>query len=96
MSKISEGSDQADRASKAMSEIVISVNKVAEIVSEISTASSEQHSGIHEVGIAVGQMDQVTQQNAALVEQAAAAAQSLTEQSVELRNAVRFFRTATA
>ena len=96
VSKISEGSDQADRASKAMSEIVISVNKVAEIVSEISTASSEQHSGIHEVGIAVGQMDQVTQQNAALVEQAAAAAQSLTEQSVELRNAVRFFRTATA
>ncbi|MBU9845988.1 methyl-accepting chemotaxis protein [Rahnella ecdela] len=96
VTKISEGSDQADRASKAMSEIVISVNKVAEIVSEISTASSEQHSGIHEVGIAVDQMDQVTQQNAALVEQAAAAAQSLTEQSVELRNAVRFFRTATA
>ena len=69
---------------------------MAGIVSEISKASSEQHTGIHEVGIAVDQMDRVTQQNAALVEQAAAAAQSLTEQSVELRNAVRFFHTATA
>ena len=96
VSKIAEGSLQADRASKAMNEIVSSVNKVAEIVREISTASSEQHTGIHEVGIAVDQMDRVTQQNAALVEQAAAAAQSLTEQSVELRNAVRFFCTATA
>lgn len=94
VSKIAEGSQQADRASKAMQEIVSSVNKVAGIVSEISTASSEQHTGIHEVGIAVDQMDQVTQQNAALVEQAAAAAQSLTEQSIELRNAVRYFRTA--
>ncbi|TPG64883.1 methyl-accepting chemotaxis protein [Ewingella americana] len=94
VTKIAEGSQQADRASQAMNDIVSSVNKVAGIVSEISTASTEQHTGIHEVGIAVDQMDQVTQQNAALVEQAAAAAQSLTEQSLELRNAVRFFRTA--
>lgn len=94
VNQIAEGSQQADRASQAMNEIVSSVNKVAGIVSEISTASTEQHTGIHEVGIAVEQMDQVTQQNAALVEQAAAAAQSLTEQSVELRNAVRFFRIA--
>jgi methyl-accepting chemotaxis protein len=94
VSKIAEGSQQADRASQAMNDIVNSVNKVAGIVSEISTASTEQHTGIHEVGIAVDQMDRVTPQNAARVEQAAAAAQSLTEQSVELRNAVRFFRTA--
>ncbi|NDL63984.1 methyl-accepting chemotaxis protein [Acerihabitans arboris] len=92
--KISAGSDRADNASKAMNEVVGSVDKVAAIIREIATASSEQHMGIREVGQAVAQMDQVTQQNAALVEQAAAAARSLTEQGQELRRAVSFFQTA--
>ncbi|WP_413721296.1 methyl-accepting chemotaxis protein [Sodalis sp. RH23] len=92
--KISAGSERADNASKAMTEIVDSVDKVAAIIHEIATASNEQHMGIQEVGQAVAQMDQVTQQNAALVEQAAAAARSLTEQGQELRRAVSFFQTA--
>ncbi len=92
--KITAGSTGADNASKAMIEVVDSVDKVAAIVREIATASNEQHLGIKEVGVAVAQMDQVTQQNASLVEQAAAAARSLTEQGHELRKAVSFFRTA--
>jgi methyl-accepting chemotaxis protein len=70
------------------------VDKVAAIISEIANASNEQHLGIQEVGQAVAQMDQVTQQNAALVEEAAAAARSLTEQGEELRRTVSFFQTA--
>lgn len=92
--QISAGSQRADHASKAMNDVVASVDKVVSIVREIATASNEQHLGIQEVGQAVAQMDQVTQQNAALVEQAAAAARSLTEQGLELRNAVSFFQTA--
>jgi methyl-accepting chemotaxis protein len=92
--KITAGSDRADHASKAMDEVVDSVDKVAAIISEIANASNEQHLGIQEVGQAVAQMDQVTQQNAALVEEAAAAARSLTEQGEELRRTVSFFQTA--
>ncbi|WP_413737291.1 methyl-accepting chemotaxis protein [Sodalis sp. RH21] len=92
--KISAGSERADNASKAMTDVVRSVDKVTAIIREIANASNEQHLGIQEVGQAVAQMDQVTQQNAALVEQAAAAARALTEQGLELRNAVSFFRTA--
>ena len=90
--KITEGSRYADTASRAMEEIVSSVNKVTGIVAEISTASNEQHQGIREIGVAIEQMDQVTQQNAALVEQAAVAAHSMTEQSEHLRDSVRFFQ----
>ncbi len=92
MNKITEGSRYADTASRAMEEIVNSVNKVTGIVAEISTASNEQHQGIREIGVAIEQMDQVTQQNAALVEQAAVAANSMTEQSEHLRDSVRFFQ----
>jgi methyl-accepting chemotaxis protein len=77
-----------------MEEIVSSVNKVTEIVADISAASTEQHQGIKEISVAIDQMDQVTQQNATLVEQAAVAAQSMTEQSEALRNSVRFFQLA--
>ena len=90
--KITEGSRYANTASRAMEEIVSSVNKVTGIVAEISTASNEQHQGIREIGVAIEQMDQVTQQNAALVEQAAVAAHSMTEQSEHLRDSVRFFQ----
>ena len=92
VSKITEGSRYADTASRAMEEIVSSVNEVTGIVAEISSASNEQHQGIREIGVAIEQMDQVTQQNAALVEQAAVAATSMTEQSEHLRDSVRFFQ----
>lgn len=92
--KIIAGSVGADNASKAMTEVVGSVDKVVAIIHEIATASNEQNLGIQEVGQAVAQMDLVTQQNATLVEQAASAARSLTEQGLELRKAVGFFRTA--
>ncbi|MEQ4452349.1 methyl-accepting chemotaxis protein [Kosakonia sp. YIM B13605] len=92
--KITDGSRYADTASRAMEEIVTSVNKVTDIVAEISAASTEQHQGIKEISVAIDQMDQVTQQNATLVEQAAVAAQSMTEQSEILRDSVRFFQLA--
>ncbi len=92
--KITDGSRYADTASRAMEEIVTSVNKVTDIVAEISAASTEQHQGIKEISVAIDQMDQVTQQNATLVEQAAVAAQSMTEQSEGLRDSVRYFQLA--
>ncbi|MBS1207415.1 MAG: chemotaxis protein [Proteobacteria bacterium] len=92
--KITDGSRYADTASRAMEEIVTSVNKVTDIVAEISAASTEQHQGIKEISVAIDQMDQVTQQNATLVEQAAVAAQSMTEQSESLRDSVRYFQLA--
>lgn len=61
-------------------------------MSEIAAASEEQSAGIHEINQAVAQMDQVTQQNAALVEEAAAAAESLKEQAIALANVVSVFR----
>jgi methyl-accepting chemotaxis protein len=78
-------------AGNTMQEIVISVQRVSDIISEISAASQEQSAGIDQVNVAVASMDEVTQQNAALVEEAAAAAESLTEQADELMNAVSVF-----
>jgi hypothetical protein len=75
-----------------MREIVASVKRVTDIVGEITAASQEQRSGIEEVSRAVTQLDDATQQNAALVEQAAAAAQSLEEQAVSLTQVVAQFR----
>lgn len=90
--KIHQGSVHASEASKAMLDIKSSVNQVTSIVGEISLASDEQNSGIGEIGKAIEQMDLVTQQNSALVEQVAVAAQSLSEQAVSLHDEVRFFR----
>jgi methyl-accepting chemotaxis protein len=75
-----------------MGHIVASVQQVNEIIERISAASTEQADGIAEVNRAVGQMDDMTQQNAALVEQAAAAAESLHEQTVNLSEAVSIFK----
>ena len=75
-----------------MQEIVASVQRVTDIMAEISAASEEQSSGIDQVNRAVSQMDEVTQQNAALVEQAAAAAGSLQEQAQRLSEAVAVFK----
>ncbi|MGN6581570.1 MAG: hypothetical protein ACTHJ1_16530, partial [Bordetella sp.] len=73
-------------------EIVASVKRVTDIMGEISAASEEQSSGIDQVNLAVTQMDETTQQNAALVEQAAAAAGSLEEQARQLAQAVSVFK----
>jgi methyl-accepting chemotaxis protein-1 (serine sensor receptor) len=73
-------------------EIVGSINRVTDIMSEIMAASEEQSSGIEEVNCAIVQMDQATQQNAALVEQAPAAAQQLREEADSLALAVHAFR----
>ncbi|WP_235577457.1 methyl-accepting chemotaxis protein, partial [Rhodanobacter sp. Root480] len=72
--------------------IVDSVKKVTDIVAEIAAASQEQSSGIDQVNRAVMQMDEVTQQNAALVEEASAAARAMQEQANELRQQMTFFR----
>jgi len=75
-----------------MGEIVTSVKRVTDIMSEIAAASQEQSAGIEQVNQAITQMDDVTQQNAALVEQAAAAAESLQEQASSLAQAVSVFK----
>jgi methyl-accepting chemotaxis protein len=79
-----------------MEEVVASVRRVTDMMGEISSASAEQSAGIGQVNQAIVQMDQATQQNAALVEQAAAAAGSLQEQAQQLLSAVQVFRTNAA
>jgi methyl-accepting chemotaxis protein-2 (aspartate sensor receptor) len=93
LADINVGERLAAGAGATMHELLGSVQKVTEIVSEIAGASLEQSSGIQQVNLAVGQMDEVTQQNAALVEEAAAAANSLRQQAVHLSNAVAIFKT---
>ena len=91
VARVEEGSVLADKAGATMTEVVGSINRVASIVGEISLASAEQSSGVAQVGEAVGHMDQATQQNAALVEQSAAAAASLKQRARELVEAVGVF-----
>lgn len=92
--RITEGSELVSSAGKTMNDIVSSIGNVSQIMAEIYSASGEQVNGIEHVGIAVSQMDEVTQQNAALVEQAAAAAASLEEQAAQLTRSIAVFRTA--
>ena len=92
VSKTAEGTSQVEQAGKTMAEIVSSVQRVTNIMGEISAASSEQSAGIDQVNNAITSMDEVTQQNAALVEQAAAAAESLVEQAVSLTDLVSAFK----
>ncbi|USX20179.1 methyl-accepting chemotaxis protein [Oxalobacteraceae bacterium OTU3REALA1] len=89
---IDSGSASVHQAGERMGDIVDSVREVNDIIARISDASAEQALGIAEVNQAVGQMDDVTQQNAALVEQAAAAAESLQDQAVHLSQAVSVFK----
>ncbi|MFJ5447154.1 methyl-accepting chemotaxis protein [Methylobacillus methanolivorans] len=86
------GSKLVEQAGATMREVVNSVQRVTDIVSEISAASHEQSTGIEQVNQAIGQMDEVTQQNAALVEEAAAASQSLQDQAASLAQAVSVFK----
>jgi methyl-accepting chemotaxis protein len=90
--KVEGGTKLVDEAGKTMEEVVVSVKRVTDIMSEITAASQEQSSGIEQVNTAITQMDEVTQQNAALVEEAAAAAESIEEQAKNLANAVAVFR----
>ena len=90
--KVDVGAKLVDQAGATMKEIVDSVKRVTDIMSEISTASKEQTDGIQQVNHAINQMDEVTQQNAALVEEAAAAAASLQDQAVNLSHVVSVFK----
>ena len=90
--KIDTGTKLVNEAGATMLDIVDSVKRVTDIMSEISTASAEQTSGIEQVNVAIGTMDAVTQQNAALVEQAAAAADALETQAANLARVVGVFR----
>ena len=89
--RVSQGSALVDRAGVTMTEVVDSIRSVTDIVAEISAASREQSLGVAQVGQAVTQMDQVTQQNAALVEEMAAAASSLRHQAQDLVGVVSVF-----
>jgi len=90
--KVDSGSRLVEQAGATMTEVVSSVRRVTDIVAEISSASQEQSDGIEQVNRAITLMDESTQQNAALVEQAAAAAQSLQDQAHTLTEVVSFFK----
>jgi methyl-accepting chemotaxis protein len=90
--RVEAGSRLVGDAGATMSEIVASVQRVTDIVGEISAASREQNEGIGQVNGAVNQLDRMTQQNAALVEESAAAAASLKEQAAQLTGLVSSFR----
>jgi len=92
VSKTAQGTAQVETAGKTMQEIVNSVQRVTDIMGEIAAASIEQSAGIDQVNNAITSMDEVTQQNAALVEQAAAAAESLVDQAVGLMDTVNAFK----
>jgi aerotaxis receptor len=94
--KVENGTRLVNEAGKTMEEIVTSIKHVAEIMSEITAASQEQSSGIEQVNQAVAQMDEVTQQNAALVEEAAASAESLENQAKDLTGAISIFKVGQA
>jgi methyl-accepting chemotaxis protein len=90
--QVKDGVDLVNRCGQQLKEIVSSINGVAAIVSEIASASAEQASGIDQVNKALTQMDEVTQQNSALVEQNAAAAKTLEQQAGTMAERVEFFR----
>ena len=90
--KVEMGARQVDVAGASMVDIVTQVQRVSQLINEISHGAGEQSTGIAQVGDAVSQLDQVTQQNAALVEESAAAAESLKNQAANLADAVRVFQ----
>jgi methyl-accepting chemotaxis protein len=90
--RVQQGSALVNEAGSTMAEVVASIRRVTDIVREISAASVEQSSGVTQVGTAITHMDQATQQNAALVEESAAAADSLKTQANQLVEAVAVFK----
>ena len=91
-STVASGSALVNQAGDTMTELVDSVRRVTDIVSEITAASVEQHAGLEQINQAVTEMDDVTQQNAALVEQSAAAAAAMQSQSQQLAQVVSAFK----
>ena len=94
VTSVDEGSRLVNDAGRTMGDIVQSIQRVTSIMGDIASASQEQTAGIGQINTAITQMDEVTQQNAALVEEAAAASQSMQEQAAQLAQVVAFFRTA--
>jgi methyl-accepting chemotaxis protein len=92
VNKVESGNTLVNKSGDTMQEIVVSIQRVNDIMSEIAAASAEQASGIDEVSKAVTQMDEMTQQNAALVEEAAAAAESMRSQASDLNTRVGTFK----
>jgi methyl-accepting chemotaxis protein len=92
--RVEQGKAFVEQAGTTMTELVGAIKRVTDIMGEISAASSEQSAGVNQIGHAVAQMDSVTQQNAALVEESAAAAEMLEEQGRELVAAVAVFKLA--
>ena len=90
--KVEQGSSLVDQAGETMGELVTSIQKSTNLMREISSASNEQANGVAQIGEAVTLMDQTTQQNAALVEQMAAAANSLKSQAGDLVQSVALFK----
>jgi methyl-accepting chemotaxis protein len=90
--KVDAGAQQACHAGASMEEIVAQIQRVSQLIDDISNATSEQSIGIDQVGDAVGHLDQVTQQNAALVEESTAAAESLRVQAAQLARVVNIFK----
>jgi methyl-accepting chemotaxis protein len=89
---VEAGSTLVTRTGEAMQDIVAQVRKVSEMMQDIATSASEQRNGIAQIGTSVGKLDQMTQQNAALVEESAAAASGLKEQAERLNTTVAQFR----
>ena len=96
VAQVRDGSGQVRQAGGTMHDVVQAIQRVADMIGEVTAAASEQSEGIAQVNAAVGQLDQTTQQNAALAEQATAAAQSLLDQAQRLRELVSFFHTSDA
>ncbi len=95
LNKVGEGTRLVNQSGTTLEEIVLAVKKVSDIIAEIAAASREQASGIQQVNKAVAQMDEMTQQNAALVQEAMAASTSMQSQSTSLLDHVAFFNTGT-
>jgi methyl-accepting chemotaxis protein-2 (aspartate sensor receptor) len=91
-SEVDAGRELVSKAGATMNEVLASVGRVTSIMADITAASAEQSSGIEQVNRAIGEMDDTTQHNAALVEEASAAAQAMQDQAAELARAVRLFR----
>ena len=92
VTKVSDGGKLVEQSGQTLKEILMAVKKVSDIVAEITTAAREQASGIDQVNKAITQMDQVTQKNAGLVAEAAAASQTINDQTSELQRLISFFQ----
>lgn len=90
--KVTDGADLVNESGETLLEILEAVNQVNDVVSDISKGAIEQHAGIDQVNVAVSQMDSMTQQNAALVEEAAAASQAMAEQAKKMQSVLSFFK----